>query len=541
MLLLLTIALPAKGQVVDEQSLPAGEIAAVGADSADYMLQSFLADVPLVRQLGLYARTDSAPGAIRMVLLPADTAGQPDLANPLYQSGIITPADTGLTYFSDTTLSILMQLGNKYFLGWQAESGSGGYANAGFSGTYTDTGEDIITTSDNGNSWDTLTSRPLALYVAGETCTAPFLVSASNPNICGNDSVLLEVISPVRDIYWSNGTNLPETWVTTAGTYYVTVVDSNYCTGTDSLVIGQGTVPDPDLDTTYVTCEGRTVGLVPTQGLVAYSWSTGEITSFIDVDSAGVYWVDVVNADGCVARDTAIVILNPNPSPTIGNDTALCDGNFLILDPGGQFTNYLWGGGETVRTISVTTSGDFYVQVTDTLGCVGYSDTVTVTINPQPNTPTISQLNDVLFSSNAFGYQWFFEGTPIPGATSNTYEPDQNGFYSVMIFNAAGCSANSAPIEVLTQVTSDFIPEGFSPNGDGYNDNFRIGQIEFYPDNELVVLNRWGSEVFREQGYRNNWYGQGPDGRIVPSGNYYYVLDLGDGSEPIRGIIFVQR
>uniref|UniRef100_UPI00261F133D DUF7507 domain-containing protein n=1 Tax=uncultured Winogradskyella sp. TaxID=395353 RepID=UPI00261F133D len=87
----------------------------------------------------------------------------------------------------------------------------------------------------------------------------------------------------------------------------------------------------------------------------------------------------------------------------------------------------------------------------------------------------------------------------------------------------------------------------FSPNGDGVNENFVIDCIERYPDNILEVYNRWGNIVYSKKGYLNDWDGTS-NGRAVinqseklPVGTYYYVLDLGDGSDPRVGWLYINR
>jgi gliding motility-associated-like protein/uncharacterized repeat protein (TIGR01451 family) len=87
----------------------------------------------------------------------------------------------------------------------------------------------------------------------------------------------------------------------------------------------------------------------------------------------------------------------------------------------------------------------------------------------------------------------------------------------------------------------------FSPNGDGVNDTFMIDCIETFPNNTLEIYNRWGNIVYSKKGYRNDWDGTS-NGRVVvaetnqlPVGTYYYVIDLGDGSEPRVGWLYINR
>ena len=87
----------------------------------------------------------------------------------------------------------------------------------------------------------------------------------------------------------------------------------------------------------------------------------------------------------------------------------------------------------------------------------------------------------------------------------------------------------------------------FSPNGDGVNDYFKIDCIAQYPNNSLQVYNRWGNIVFETRSYKNDWDGT-PNGRAIvqkedqlPVGTYYYVLDLGDGSEPRTDWLYINR
>jgi gliding motility-associated-like protein/uncharacterized repeat protein (TIGR01451 family) len=128
------------------------------------------------------------------------------------------------------------------------------------------------------------------------------------------------------------------------------------------------------------------------------------------------------------------------------------------------------------------------------------------------------------------------------------------------IVNVLGNYSNTATIEgievdndtgnntstTITDPTDFFIPDGFSPNGDGTNDLFVIRGIANYPKNTFVIFNRWGNKVFEASPYQNTWdgrsmFGLRVGGNELPIGTYFYVLDLKDGSSIFKGTIYLNR
>jgi gliding motility-associated-like protein/uncharacterized repeat protein (TIGR01451 family) len=87
-----------------------------------------------------------------------------------------------------------------------------------------------------------------------------------------------------------------------------------------------------------------------------------------------------------------------------------------------------------------------------------------------------------------------------------------------------------------------FLFNEFSPNGDGTNDLLKINNLEDYPGNSIEVFNRYGNKIFEAQGMTdgNSWDGT-RNGEQVPTGTYFYILDLGDGSEIRKGWIQLIR
>ena len=122
-----------------------------------------------------------------------------------------------------------------------------------------------------------------------------------------------------------------------------------------------------------------------------------------------------------------------------------------LLDAG-QFTTYQWmkDGAviptETNRTFKARASGTYSAQVTNAAGCSGTSQNVSVTINPIPPQPVITASGNVLTSTSAVSYQWFVDGNPISGATSQSFTPTTGGNFTVQITDANGCKNISQPV-----------------------------------------------------------------------------------------------
>jgi gliding motility-associated-like protein len=87
-------------------------------------------------------------------------------------------------------------------------------------------------------------------------------------------------------------------------------------------------------------------------------------------------------------------------------------------------------------------------------------------------------------------------------------------------------------------------PNAFTPNGDGYNDTWRIiydEEIVNYPNIEVEIYNRWGSIVYHSKPYKNDWNGK-HNGKDLPVGTYYYVIKLHRGNLPnISGGVSIIR
>jgi gliding motility-associated-like protein len=133
--------------------------------------------------------------------------------------------------------------------------------------------------------------------------------------------------------------------------------------------------------------------------------------------------------------------------------------------------------------------------------------------------------------------------TVAPSAAWLAADCDDDG-----VSNGDEVAGGSDPLNPCSPILCEIIiPEAFSPDGDGINDNFVIEGIELIPDNEITIFNRWGNVVFQTSNYQNNWDGTSSNamnigGGDLPTGTYYYILDpKKEGYEVYNGFIYLQR
>jgi gliding motility-associated-like protein len=307
-------------------------------------------------------------------------------------------------------------------------------------------------------------------------------------------------------------------------------------------------------------------------GIVAIIGETNDTLTIDPVsitDAALNYNVVVM---GACANDTSInVSLTVNEAPIITTqptDQTVCEGDsvsFSVIATGTGLT-YQWRKGTvaiigetfttfTINPASVTdAASDYNVVITGTCS----SDTsinVSLIVNALPiavatsNSPVCADSPINLAAQTILGgtYLWtgpnaFLSSDQNPVILSAT--PSYAGNYSLIV-SANGCTSAPASVSVIVKICL-FIPEGFSPNGDGINDVFVIRGIEYYPENTFEIFNRWGNKVFEANPYLSTWDGKSTMGlRIggdeLPVGTYFYVLDLGDGSDIYKGTIYLNR
>jgi len=122
------------------------------------------------------------------------------------------------------------------------------------------------------------------------------------------------------------------------------------------------------------------------------------------------------------------------------------------------------------------------------------------------------------------------------GQISNEILVQTTGRYTLTAANECDSVERFAVLEV--EDCSIFVPNVITPNGDGFNEVFLIGNIEYFDKVSIAIFNRWGNKLFEQENYDNSWDGVGPSGKVLPDGTYFYTVEL-DGGKVIRGTISI--
>ncbi len=278
------------------------------------------------------------------------------------------------------------------------------------------------------------------------------------------------------------------------------------------------------------------------------------------------------NITGCEVNLSNVLdsfIIHPIPVPPTVNAQSFCkvdEATVANLVPNGN--QYKWYNSETAVTplagTALLQSGNYYVRETSAAGCTSAAAVAVVTINDSPvpvllsdgqnfcglNNPTIADLSN---NTNVPATVVWYDAPNGNLLTSATPLIEQGKYYGFN-FPSADCFS-SEYIEVTVTLTECdsvpndfFIPDGFSPNGDGINDSFVIKDIEFlYPNYTLEIYNRYGNGMYKGDKNKPAWDGMnyeksGIAGGVAPNGVYFYVLHFNkDSKPPKQGRLYLNR
>lgn len=271
------------------------------------------------------------------------------------------------------------------------------------------------------------------------------------------------------------------------------------------------------------------------------------------------YTLTVTDNTGAVNTDVVIVTMSSIYFVNAGRDTSICVAASAEIGGPNNVTwagiNYSWapaaGLNDSTKSnpIATPTHTTTYTLTATIAGCSSpKTSIVTVTIIPTPqinagNDTTINEGETaILNGSGGFNYIWAPQNTLTYFYTAN---PDAEPIVTTTYYlygtdESNKCAANDEVTVFVIQNNAVVFYNTFTPNGDGDNDTWYIGNIYKYPANKLEVYNRYGKLVYKASGYMNSWDGKA-FGEELPSATYFYIMDLGDGRKNYHGTVTIVR
>ena len=295
------------------------------------------------------------------------------------------------------------------------------------------------------------------------TAIAPPVVSAgADQTICGGSNVTLTATGATSYI-WNNGSSsssltIPTGTTASTNTYIVTGIDGTTgCSKADTVVVIVNGLPQINAGNDFSACDNAPISLTATGG-VNYTWSNNVINDqLFSVSQTTTFTVTGTDANGCSNSDQITVSVISAPQVSLGNDIQVCENEAPVqINPttniGGLI--YLWNTGDNSSSISTSTSGEYYVSVTDANGCSN-SDTLILTVYELPGanlgadqsvcSNTLPVTLSVQSTGNQLSYLW------STGQTTQQIQVSQAGSYSVTVINSNGCeSSDATQVQVLT-------------------------------------------------------------------------------------------
>ncbi len=204
-----------------------------------------------------------------------------------------------------------------------------------------------------------------------------------------------------------------------------------------------------------------------------------------------------------------------------------------------------------VATPAVTTT---YTLEISSAKCGKKTDEVTVSIwdvkTNAGNDVTIPEGTTTTLTAQPINPEltyWWSELPPAPGGLmlyQNTAQVDVTPIdttaYLLVVSNKHGCSSRDTVIVYLLPESKPYFYSSFTPNQDGNNDTWFIGNLAKYPNNKLEIYNRYGQLVFLKNGYTNDWDGR-YFGNELPAGTYFYIFDTRSDLGKFRGSVTILR
>lgn len=275
---------------------------------------------------------------------------------------------------------------------------------------------------------------------------------------CAGNSILLDAQNTGSNYLWNTGATSQTITADSTGRYIVWVTNEFGCSNSDTMNLLVHPLPNLDLGPDIELCYPDSV-TINGGDFTSYLWSNGSTNSSVVATETEKIFLDVFNNNGCSASDTILFISNPLPVVNLGNDTAICYGDSIVLDAKNSGGLYLWSNSKQTQSITVKETGVFHVMVANNKGCVGY-DTLNLKVNPNPQPDlgqdtAICQGDSITFQAGVWSaYSWNDK------SSKNSLTANTSGLYFLDIVDTNGCmGSDSVSLEIYPKPKVDLGPD----------------------------------------------------------------------------------
>lgn len=353
--------------------------------------------------------------------------------------------------------------------------------------------------------------------------------------------------TPPYRFQWQDGRQGPNQDNLIAGNYTVLFSDNEGCRTVLRYNLTEPDSIQTNVQTKEPLCQGDEDGFIKVElsgGIppYRYSWTNGNNTDSIGGLGLGNYLCVAEDVNGCLAKVSRQFEVQSDLDINVQTEDIKCFGEengvgMIEFSGGIGPVSFLWDDGSTDVINMNLGKGPHVVSVSDSLGClktqnftIEEPDSLQIILESQPDNGSGTGSVQVIAQGGTppYKYTWGQTATDSLAALRNL----SYGTYIVHVMDDNGCEmTGQIQVENMGEDDCGIIHHGFTPNGDGINEYFYLPCAESFPENELVILNRWGQELLRTVNYKNDWNGE-ISNNPLPDGTYYYILQVED--VPIR-------
>ncbi len=314
----------------------------------------------------------------------------------------------------------------------------------------------------------------LSNCIPGPRVATTSVIVSDFPSVnLGNDIAVCEDITPTvtldagnigHSFLWNDNSTNQILNVNQSGSYSVKVTNNYGCSKSDTINVVFNPSPIVNIGNDTTICPEASFVLNAGNAGSTYLWNGNTGNMMKTVDNNGVYYVKVTDANLCSSTDTIVITHYNTPVVNLGNDTTICANTPLILDAQNNGGSYQWNTGSTTQKVSVDSTYNYIVKVTDVNGCAN-SDTIFVNALPSATTEGFTyipaffdQIGKVSFNpilpKNVHSYRWDFGDTSTSLLVTPTHIYKNSGSYDVTLTVTNNCGSNSYQQQIKLDLTS---------------------------------------------------------------------------------------